>query len=254
MLKDGRVDRSGGVFYNQFDRVRVEKSWKENIQKEKDVLADSGPACFQMNLANQCNTSGLLRLKHSHQRIEIVSEKEHKQAPDVRKSLKGMDPNSFAVLAIKHLGKKPTQKWELPEITSHDLGWMQGDFVRAATLSPAKAADGKFFGSSGKAPVATRSWSASAGTGGSVAGSAMASSSAASMPSKNTIVIVANDHILRRIQSAPNLPTGPRPQEAQVLNSVKWRRPMRSSDVTTYAEIYQSMLKHSPFDQAAAGR
>merc|ERR1719352_2114016 len=103
-----------------------------------------------MNLANQCGTSGLLRLKHSHNRIEIVTEKEHKQTPDARRSLKGMNPKSFEVLAIKHLSRTPPDKWDLPEAVSHDYGWMQKDFVRADSMSPAKTASAASLGQAGR--------------------------------------------------------------------------------------------------------
>jgi hypothetical protein len=137
--------------------VRVEKIWKEVLHKESEHRNETaGPPGFQMNLANHCGTSGLLRLQHSHNRIEIVTEKEHKQAPNARRSLKGMNPNSFEVLAIKHLAKKPGHKWDLPEVSSHDYGWMQGDFVRAATMSPAKTHTGGFGGASGQAAGASR--------------------------------------------------------------------------------------------------
>jgi hypothetical protein len=38
------------------------------------------------------------------------------------------------------------------------------------------------------------------------------------------------------------------------MNNIKWRRPMRSTDVTEYAEAYQTLMKASPFHQATAGR
>lgn len=259
MLDDGRTDRSAGLYYNQYDRVRIEKTWKQYLNKEADHREECGglQANFQMNLANMSGTSGLLRLGHSHNRIEIVTEKEHKQTPNDRRSLKGMDPMSMEVLNIKHLQKTPSHKWDLPEASSHDYGWMQGDFVRHATMSPAKTASGNFFGANGKAAVANRGAS-STGTGalalGAANSSASLASTASSVPSKMSISIVANDHILRRVQTAPHLPVGPRPQEAKNLNNVKWRRPQRSTDVTAYAEVYSSLLKHNPFNQAATGR
>jgi len=257
-----RVDRNGGICYNQFDRVRQEKTWRQVLQKEADQraenVANGATVNFQMNLANLCGTSGLLRLGHSHNRIEIVTEKEHKQTPDARRSLKGMNPSSFEVLAIKHLGKTPGLKWDLPELSSHEYGWMQGDFVRAHTMSPAKTQN-SFFGAVGKASTAGR---ASASTRseppvGSLAhaslGSATSQAVSQAAPSKRSIVIVANDHILRRIQSAPHLPTGKAPQTKE-LNNAKWKRPKVMTDVTSYAEVYQTLMKHSPYNQSAAGR
>lgn len=255
MLNDNCVDRSGGIFYNQYDRNRVESTWKDRLRAEQELrLSNTKRQGFQMNLANQCGTSGLLRLKFSHNRQEYVTEKEHLQSPDARRSIKGMDPNSFEVLAIKHLDKKPPHKWDLPNISSHEYGWMQGDFCRAETLSPSKTASAGFFGHSGQSPTATRAASTSASSSKYAGSHAAASLSSAGSSKPQSVVMVANDHILRRIQSAPHLPTGPRPPEAKELNNVKWRRPQRSCDVTNYVEIYQASLKHNPFNQAAAGR
>lgn len=201
-----------------------------------------------MNLANQSGSGGLLALSHSHNRIEIVSDKEHKQAPHVRKSLKGMDPNSFEVLAIKHLSKTPSHKWDLSELESHEYGWLQSDFVRAATMRKAHA---KYCAGDAQDSVARGNPSTSEPPAGSLAASLLSSFSA---PAKKTIVMVANDHILGRVQSAPSLPIGPRAEEVKGLNTPKWRKPIHKSDVTGYAEIYRSLLKHNPFNQAAAGR
>lgn len=240
-----RKDRNGGIYYNQYDPLRLQKNWREIVMTEAKARAENGPPNFQMNLVNQNGSGGLLKLTHSHNRLEIVTEKEHKQSPAARRSIKGMCPNSFEVLAIKHLEKKPSHKWDLPEVSSHDIGWTSGDFVRAATMCPAKSTTGSLVSATGKNPSSTS---------GSVAGSLAGASSSSSVPSKQSITVVANDHILRRVQSAPHLPTGPRPKELSTLNGVKWRRPMRQSDVTTFAEHYQSLLHHNPFNLAAAGR
>lgn len=129
---------------------------------------------------------------------------------------------------------------------------MSGDFVRAATMSPVKTASGSFFGADAKAPTSTH-----AATTAPPCASTPKSYTAppySSMPGKRSIVTVANDHILRRIHSEPHLPTGPRPQEARDINNVKWRRPMRSSAITQYADAYSGLMQHNPFNKAAAGR
>jgi hypothetical protein len=250
MLLDNCVDRSGAIHYNQYDRTRVETSWRQRLRKESDAVYGKQQPGFQMNLANQNGSGGLLALEHSHNRIEIVTEKEHKQAPNARRSLKGMDPKSFEVLAIKHLSKTPSHKWDLSELESHEYGWLQGDFVRASTLKPSRTTNAD---SSARAQAsASKSDTSKSGPpAGSLAATTLSSFSA---PGKKTIVMVANDHILRRVQSAPSLPTGPRAGEVKELNAIKWRRPMRTCEVTQYAEIYRSLLKHNPFNQAAAGR
>jgi len=266
MLDDGRTDRSAGTHYNQYDRVRIEKSWKDLLRKESDHRAETGgmKANFQMNLANQSGTSGLLRLVHSHNRLEYVTEKEHKQSPKARMSIKGKDPKSFEIMAIKHLEKKPGHKWDLPEATSHDIGWMSGDFVRSHTMM--LAPNGNALSANGQAAVGNRQLTGGGHTEAPLGASrsptrdpppgslAHASLGLPMSAARQTIVTVANDHILRRVQSAPHLPHGPHPPEVKELNNLKWRRPMNTTDVTEYAEIYHSLLHHSPFNQAAAGR
>eukprot|EP00932_Pfiesteria_piscicida_P005461 SRR837773.15368.p1 GENE.SRR837773.15368~~SRR837773.15368.p1 ORF type:complete len:186 (+),score=50.11 SRR837773.15368:82-558(+) len=87
-----------------------------------------------MNLSNTCASGGFLGLKYSHNRMEMITEKEHKQSPQARTSLKGMDPGSMEVVAIKHLMKRPTEKWDLPVTTSQESGWLIANPVRAESL------------------------------------------------------------------------------------------------------------------------
>lgn len=122
MLKDDGTDRTGGPCYSMYERVRVESVWRERLRKEGDNHHLN--TNFQMNLQNRTTSCGLLALKHSHNRIEIVTEKEHKQSPQARSSIQGMDPSGYEVQAIRHIEKKPSEKNELPLITSQDFGWL----------------------------------------------------------------------------------------------------------------------------------
>ncbi|CAK9017869.1 unnamed protein product [Durusdinium trenchii] len=63
-----------------------------------------------MNLAQLSASGGFLHLKHAHNRLETVVEKEIKQSPQQRMSAEGMDPTSMEVLAIKHMSRKPQEK------------------------------------------------------------------------------------------------------------------------------------------------
>merc|ERR1712176_146280 len=124
MSLEEREDKKGGPSYNQFDRVRVETTWRDRLRKENECRSAVGPSGYQLNLVNCCDSGGFLGLKYSHNRMEIVTEKEIKQSPQARSSMKGMDPCSLEVQAIKHMGKGPTQKWDLPMTTAQDSGWL----------------------------------------------------------------------------------------------------------------------------------
>ncbi|CAE7944373.1 NLRC3 [Symbiodinium sp. KB8] len=127
--------------YNQFDRVRVEYTWKDRIRKETEARLSGPRSGFQMNMAQLSASGGFLHLKHAHNRLETVVEKEIKQSPQQRMSAEGMDPNSMEVLAIKHMARRPPEKsqsqttwqsvaslfaaltrFDTPMTTTHELG------------------------------------------------------------------------------------------------------------------------------------
>jgi len=137
MLKDDGEDRNGGPLYSKYERVRVESVWRERLRKEADKH-ELGTN-FQMNLMNRTDSSGLLTLKHSHNRIEIVTEKEHKQSPQARSSIKGMDPGSYEVQAIRHIDKKPAHKNELPIKSSDTVGWLLSRPTRSQYIDRRRA-------------------------------------------------------------------------------------------------------------------
>lgn len=260
MPPDGGVDSSGGPFYSKYDRVRIESVWRSTLGKETDLRNTfrdvNGTNGFQMNLANKSGSSGLLTIAHSHNRIEIVTEKEHKQTPTARMSIKGMDPNSFEVQAIRHTAKRPADKWDLATTMSQDVGWLLANPCRADTLSKGRkswgtrSAAGLINGSRSMTDLAAagNSTMPSPGSGASKQMAATNGFFNKSMP------MPTSEKALARVRSAPEIPCGPPLKELSMVNNRRWYRPRGKCDVTTYAESYVKLLHHDPFNQAAAGR
>jgi len=260
MPPDGGVDLNGGPFYSKYDRVRVESVWRQTLGKETDLRTTfrdvNGNNGFQMNLANRAGSSGLLTIQHSHNRIEIVTEKEHKQTPVARASIKGMDPNSFEVQAIRHTEKRPADKWDLATTMSQDVGWLLAKPCRADTLSKGR----KNWGTRSSAGLinGARSTSDLAALGSSTIGSP-AGGSASRMSATDgffnkSMPMPTSEKALARVRSAPEIPCGVPAKELSMINNRRWYRPRGKCDVTTYAESYVKLLHHDPFNQAAAGR
>ena len=78
-MPEFREDPSGGPCYSKYDRVRLEQVHREAVRKETANTQISPN--FQLNMVRPTPATG--RIKHSHNRIEIVSEKELKQSPQV---------------------------------------------------------------------------------------------------------------------------------------------------------------------------
>uniref|UniRef100_A0A7S3ULE7 Uncharacterized protein n=1 Tax=Oxyrrhis marina TaxID=2969 RepID=A0A7S3ULE7_OXYMA len=192
-------------------QVRQECSWKEILTKEMENHKLS--KVFQMNLIRP--SPPVSHIKHSHNRIENVVEKEHKQSPLERSSIKGMDPHSFEVAAIRHLDKKPCDKFDLFTTSSQSVGWLLSSPQRAneiymgggmRTTLPTLNSDGKW------APKRSKSQGSRSGR--------------------------------RR-----------KPHEAlTVLNNPKWSRPRGSSDVSKYVEEYVTFQHANPFHKAKVPR
>mmetsp|Transcript_43248 Transcript_43248/g.92525 ORF Transcript_43248/g.92525 Transcript_43248/m.92525 type:complete len:245 (-) Transcript_43248:7-741(-) len=244
MLNDDRTDRSGGIHYNQFDRVRVETTWKNRLNRERDsrnAAFDAGDTgIFQMNLANNCASGGFLGLKYSHNRLETVTEKEIKQSPQARTSLQGLDPNSMEVLAIKHLAKRPTDKWDLPMTASQESGWLLANPIRASSLLCASAPASSLLPRTLSQPAGRRDREIPP-----LAVPAM------------SITTPANERILKRLSTSASAPLlqqrGDSFAEMRNLNNRRWYRPKGKCDVTIYAEAYSNMNHCSPF-AATLGR
>lgn len=235
---EAREDPRGGPNYNRYDRVRIESTWKDRLHKEsessKDARDKHGPPLFQVNLANTCNNSGAYYVKHSHNRLEVVCEKDLKQSPESRMSLGGFHPKSFEVALIEHTKKGPVDKSDLPLTSSQYIGWLLANPVRADRLLGIRHTE-----RSASAPQLKKGGSRAA-----TAPPALAEARPAVMP--------ANDRIMKRNRSAPALHRGPPLPELLELN--RFRRPQHSCDESKYAEAYQVKMHHSPFNKEAAGR
>lgn len=236
-----REDPQGGPFYNGFDRVRTERLWRDRLGKEADCKARGKRTGFQINLVNNCDSSGFLSLKYSHNRMELVTEKEIKQSPQSRMSPIGMDPNSFEVMAVRHALRCPAEKYDLPLTSAQETGWLLAGAVRSSTLaqqrsSSATAHRGPNFEPAIPGCLVHRPRDITY-----------------SIPALR-VTMPANDGMLSRIRSAPQLPCGPPLEECKQLNNRKWYRPKGTCDVTTYANAYYTMNHSSPFQKSATGR
>lgn len=242
MLRDDGVDPHGGIQYSRYDRVRVERSWKEVLTKEsetrQEAKSQSGPQSYVMNLANLSGVGGglnLLRLKHSHSRLEIIAEKPEKQTPEARMSLEGFDPKGFEVTAMKHKEKTPTKKWDLPCTATQEIGWLVSNPASAAMLRSRQRA--KWDGSSPARSGYKASSSTTAPFSSSAQGTGVQRS--ASAPS---------------VPLAAHLPVGSPHPGLQQLNATRWRKPRNKCAITEYADTYVGLMRCNPFDQSAAGR
>lgn len=236
-MGEERQDPSGGLMYNQFSRVRVEITWKDRIRKENEARLAGPKSGFQMNLAQLSASGGFLHLKHAHNRLETVVEKEIKQSPQQRMSAEGMDPNSMEVLAIKHTNRKPQEKFDTPMTTSQELGWLIESPVHSRTMLPPPAEMRRSGSLPGLSPLP---------------GSLYCTLRARTQPySQLSVTTPANDLVLKRTLSAPVMPKEEPLPELKKLNSTRWRRPKSSSDVTRYAEAFYNLNGCSPFALAA---
>lgn len=84
-LDDG-VDPQGGIQYSRYERVRVERVWKEFLTKESETRPPASLA-------------------------------------KARTSAEGFDPKGFED-AIRHKEKQPSKKFDLPLTRSHEIGWL----------------------------------------------------------------------------------------------------------------------------------
>mmetsp|Transcript_110068 Transcript_110068/g.344399 ORF Transcript_110068/g.344399 Transcript_110068/m.344399 type:complete len:224 (+) Transcript_110068:111-782(+) len=223
MLRDDGVDPHGGVQYSRYDRVRVERVWKEALHKERELRQEAqkqtGPAKYTMNLANLSSSSGLLQLKHSHSRLEIIAEKVEKQAPQVRMSMEGFDPDSFEVNAMKYKEKVPTRKWDLPCTRAQEIGWLVANAAsHDALLNRQRSKKSRSASRGGESPL---------------------------QHSRSSPCISAHLPIEGTLPELAQLNTRTNP---------KSYRPRSFCPITRYADTYMSLMHHDPFNQVAAGR
>eukprot|EP00434_Breviolum_minutum_P012719 symbB.v1.2.011209.t1/scaffold718.1/size169569/15 len=69
--------------------------------------------------------------------------------------------------------------------------------------------------------------------------------------SQLSVTTPANELVLKRTLSAPEMPKEDALPALKKLNSTRWRRPKSSSDVTKYAEAFYNLNGCSPFALAA---
>mmetsp|Transcript_106531 Transcript_106531/g.339279 ORF Transcript_106531/g.339279 Transcript_106531/m.339279 type:complete len:220 (-) Transcript_106531:63-722(-) len=219
MLRDDGVDPHGGVQYSRYDRTRVERVWKEALGKERELRREaqrqSGPSSYVMNLANLGASGGLLRLRHSHSRLEVITEKVEKNSPQARGSLEGFDPSGFECNAMKHSQKAPTKKWDLPCTRAQEIGWLvDGPITHLALRGRQRSG---LHGGGAAAPERSRS----------------APGLSAHLPPAEPLPE------LRRLNARGN----PRAF-----------CPRSFCPITKYADTYVATMHHDPFNRAAVGR
>lgn len=245
LVYDG-IDHGGGVQYSRYDRNRVEAVYKEALRKEKD-LRDKYPTSttFQMNMVNGNMKGDLASLKHSHNPNMIIAEKPHKRTPQERNNPpKHRDPGAaFGDNIITHMEKAPWQKVDLPQSRAQEIGWLVAASIQSQTLN------------------AQRNHSTRANPVGHARVEAYRSSSLADL-SRGQLDESGEhcrDKTLHKSRSEAELPRlvphlpdeGMRP-DAKKLNNTRFRRPKNTCDLTLYADKYYAVMRHSPFNQAAA--
>mmetsp|Transcript_34499 Transcript_34499/g.109223 ORF Transcript_34499/g.109223 Transcript_34499/m.109223 type:complete len:254 (-) Transcript_34499:281-1042(-) len=245
MLKDFGEDPAGGKLYSRYERTRVERLYTQSIDKEVKLREEAREASggkaqqYTMNLANAQQYGSLLKLKHSHARLEIITDKVAKQTPAQRMSMDGFDPESFEVIALKHTEKIPPHKWDLPCTRAQEIGWL--------ISSPAT------FGS---VQQRNRRKQYDASTDEALAfSSKLAAASGASSSSP-----VVNAAKLQASASAPSLSTiGYREglphgdlKAVKDLNNRRFYKPKTFCPITKYADTYMSLMHHDPFSQSAS--
>lgn len=239
----GEGGESEGLWYSNKDRVRQETLWRQRIKEETHRASLVPGANFQLNLIRP--TPAIDAIRHSHNRIELVSEKEHASSPGIRSQIGDLDEGSFEVKTIRHLGKRPTEKWDLPMTSGQDIGWLLAKPARADHMMPtppdneapvmhsARSARG---GSS-----SSRDWAASGNSGN-------LTSRSGNAPRLTDGKWVPKDEAELLTNPAEHLP------DIHRLNTPRWNRGKAGSDVGEYFETYLAFLKRNPFkkDGAAA--
>jgi len=240
---DGRQDPSGGILYNRYDRVKMETLWKQRLNFEKHVKRQNDEHniktygdCknFQMNMGNAQYYPGVANIKGSHSRLEVVTEKEIAQSPQARSSMKGVDPTSVESMAVQHLKKGPTQKWDVNVTASQEIGWLLANPVRSHQLEPANGKPSRRHIERLKRQ-------------GSVPSEVLWSARSSSLPTSERI---------KNSRSMPHIEAEHCSQHPEVgmLNNSKWRKPKTQYEETKYAAAYYHIMKHDPFNKTAAGR
>lgn len=229
MPQEDGIDPRGGLGYSRYDRVRVERVWKETLNKESELRveakAHAGPPKYVMNLANKTTAGGLLKLHHSHSRLEIIADKVQKKGPQERNSSEGYDENGFEATAMKYLEKTPPQKWDLPCTRAQEIGWLIANAPTHDSIRKRQRSKKYPYGSDTLSPTG-----------------AQGSSS------------LARSSSLPTMAESSHLPVDEPLAHNRTLNNRKYYKPKSFGPETKYADTYMSLMHHDPFNQAAAGR
>lgn len=227
-----------GGWYSNKDRVRQETLWRQRV-KEETLRASMVPGSnFQLNLIRP--TPSIDSVRHSHNRIELVTEKEHTKSPATRMQIGDMDEGSFEVKTIRHLGKRPAEKWDLPVTSGQDIGWLLAKPARADELMPPPPG--------GEAPVIHSARST---------GKAAQSRSSMDWTERgNTGRLTARSSMAPRLLDGQWVPKAEAEQlstpdthlpDIHRLNTPRWHRGKAGSDVGTYFETYLAFMGRNPF-------
>lgn len=194
----------GSLLYNGKDRTRLETIFKQNVGKEKKYHRLN--KTFQMNLVRP--VPDLQAMKVSHNRIECITEKEIAKSPLQRANAEDLG-ECFEVSLIRHLAKSPSERWAIPESTTHEMGWLLQRPMRSETLGNLLKTDSSFRMSQ-PSPTSIIKWKEGLSRTG----------------------LSKSETLLRPMRR---------------INLEKWRRPKSTCDVTTYSDRYVRALQISPF-------
>jgi len=224
------VDPQGGIAYSRYERTRVERVYKQSIDKEEQLRESSrllgGPPRFTMNCLNAQNLGSMLDVKNRHSRLEVITDKVEKSSPQKRDSAEGFDKNSMEVKAQRQAQKKPGQKTDLPVTRAQEIGWLLSNPASYGYIQHRKRQKESTLGSSLTAE--------GDGTKAQLPGM-QGSSSAPNLSSS----------------SEPFVPLGQPAQGVSVLNSRRFYKPKTFGPETKYADTYMSLMHHDPFHQSA---
>lgn len=190
--------------YNKNDRTRLETIFKQNVAKEHKYHKLNH--IFQMNLVRPAPS--LPQMKFSHNRIECITEKEIEKSPQERMNAESLG-DCLEVSLIRHLAKSPSERWAVPESTTHEMGWLLQRPMRSETISNLMKTDSNFRMSC-PAPTSTVKW----------------------QEGMRKTRLTKSDTDLRPMAR---------------INLAKWRRPKSTCDVTRYSDFYVRTMHYSPF-------
>lgn len=223
MLKDSGVDPQGGVAYSRYERTRVERVYKQAIDKEGQLQQSSrlmgGPPRFTMNCLNAQNLGSMLDVKHRHSRLEVIADKVEKASPQQRASVEGFDKNSMEVKAQRQFQKLPAHKTDLPVTRAQEIGWLLSNpashgYIQNRIMQKGPTLDSTL-----------------------IADDRPGMQGSSSAPTLSS--------------SEPFVPLGQPPQGVKDLNSRRFYKPKTFCPITKYADTYMSLMHHDPFHQSA---